>query len=149
MFVCFPYVLFYFFPHARTSDGSTQLHINVGLDKLRETQRGVEDMQRGLAAKERHLRYSSTAALPDFSSQVSNPSLSGLKNSFVYDMCTISLVPVVVSVCHVLVDVKAVFTVNFYHGLGQDMLYTTVLIDRCVGLGLRVVSVLVLVLVLQ
>lgn len=30
----------------------------MGLDKLRETQAGVEDMQKGLAEKERHLRYS-------------------------------------------------------------------------------------------
>ncbi|CAM9166136.1 unnamed protein product, partial [Hapterophycus canaliculatus] len=33
-----------------------QLHINLGLDKLRETQAGVEDMQKGLAEKERRLR---------------------------------------------------------------------------------------------
>lgn len=33
-----------------------QLHINVGLDKLRETQAGVEEMQKGLAEKGRRLR---------------------------------------------------------------------------------------------
>ncbi|CAM9106263.1 unnamed protein product [Ectocarpus fasciculatus] len=33
-----------------------QLHINLGLNKLRETQAGVEDMQKGLAEKERRLR---------------------------------------------------------------------------------------------
>lgn len=35
---------------------AVQLHINLGLDKLRETQAGVEDMQKGLAEKERRLR---------------------------------------------------------------------------------------------
>lgn len=35
---------------------TAQLHINLGLDKLRETQAGVEDMQKGLAEKERRLR---------------------------------------------------------------------------------------------
>lgn len=34
-----------------------QLHINLGLNKLKETQAGVEDMQKGLAHKERRLRY--------------------------------------------------------------------------------------------
>lgn len=37
-------------------DAAAQLHINLGLDKLRETQAGVEDMQKGLAEKERRLR---------------------------------------------------------------------------------------------
>ena len=37
-----------------------QLHINLGLNKLKETQAGVEDMQKGLAQKERRLRYKLT-----------------------------------------------------------------------------------------
>lgn len=37
-----------------------QLHINLGLNKLKETQAGVEDMQKGLAQKERRLRYKNT-----------------------------------------------------------------------------------------
>lgn len=37
--------------------GNVQLHIHLGLDKLRETQAGVADMQKGLAQKERRLRY--------------------------------------------------------------------------------------------
>lgn len=38
------------------SSSCLQLHINLGLNKLRETQAGVEDMQKGLAEKERRLR---------------------------------------------------------------------------------------------
>lgn len=41
-------------PH--TAYHTLQLHINLGLTKLRETQAGVEDMQKGLAEKERRLR---------------------------------------------------------------------------------------------
>ena len=43
-------------PHSFT----LQLHINLGLNKLKETQAGVEDMQKGLAQKERRLRYKNT-----------------------------------------------------------------------------------------
>lgn len=52
--------------HDPVRHGRWQLHINLGLDKLRETQAGVEDMQKGLAEKERRLRFATPCALHDF-----------------------------------------------------------------------------------